>query len=463
MQKDPTKSVNITPMCVKHYMGICLLMTIISLPSVRSYWNEFIGNELVRNCMSLNRFEKIRQFLHFNDNATLLPKDNPSHDRLHKIRPIINKLLERFALVPLESRLSVDEQICATKARHYLKQYLPLKPHKWGFKFFVLCGQSGFAYNFEIYSGQENTQLMNEPDLGASSNVVVRLCRMIPTNANFRVYFDNYYTSLQLISYLANRGIFSLGTIRRNRIPDSKLPSEVDIKKWKRGDSCEHLGVVNDIDISTTVWKDNKTVVLASSFAGEAPIGTVRRYEKSNKEMIQASCPFVIQEYNKHMGGVDLLDSFLGRYHIKIRSKKWYLRIFYHLLDVTMVNAWILYKRVAAQRSENTSLLTLSQFRIEVATCLCKEMTGVTVKRGRPSSSSVENQLQEKKKKGRTTYVPPKDVRLDCMSHFPEHTDTRQRCKLPGCGQLTFIKCEKCGVYLCFNKNKNCFRGFHVN
>lgn len=52
--------------------------------------------------------------------------------------------------------LSIDEQICATKVRHHMKQYVPLKSHKWGYKLFALSGVSGFCYKFEIYTGTEN-------------------------------------------------------------------------------------------------------------------------------------------------------------------------------------------------------------------------------------------------------------------------------------------------------------------
>lgn len=47
--------------------------------------------------------------------------------------------------------MAVDEQIIPTKARSSLKQYNPKKPHKWGYKVFVLSG--GFSYNFDFYSG----------------------------------------------------------------------------------------------------------------------------------------------------------------------------------------------------------------------------------------------------------------------------------------------------------------------
>lgn len=58
----------------------------------------------------------------------------------------------------MKESLFVDEQICATEARHQLKQYIPKKPHKYGFKLFVLAGVSGFAYNFEFYTGAKKTQ-----------------------------------------------------------------------------------------------------------------------------------------------------------------------------------------------------------------------------------------------------------------------------------------------------------------
>jgi len=91
--------------------------------------------------------------MHFNDNTLDLPRDTPNRDRVFKVRPLIDKLNKKFSSVPVEENLSLDEQLCPTKAVLYLKQYLPLKPHKWGYKLFVLCGVSGYGYNFEIYTG----------------------------------------------------------------------------------------------------------------------------------------------------------------------------------------------------------------------------------------------------------------------------------------------------------------------
>ncbi|KAG5862926.1 hypothetical protein JTB14_027434 [Gonioctena quinquepunctata] len=45
------------------------------------------------------------------------------------------------------------------------------------------------------------------------------------------------------------------------------------------------------------------------------------------------------------MGGTDLLDENTARYRISIRRKKWWWAIFTWLLDVSVVNAWNIYRQ----------------------------------------------------------------------------------------------------------------------
>ncbi|KAJ8937810.1 hypothetical protein NQ314_011716 [Rhamnusium bicolor] len=151
------------------------------------------------------------------------PRDHPDHDRLHKLRPV--------------QYLFVDEQLCATKGRHYIRQYLPAKPHKWGYKLYMLCETDGFSYKFEIYTGDENNpkyRKPEEPDLGSSTNIVLHLCRNVPHNQNYRVYFDNFYASISLAVHLAKYRILCFETLRRSRIPNCKLPSDKEMTKKKR-------------------------------------------------------------------------------------------------------------------------------------------------------------------------------------------------------------------------------------
>ena len=129
--------------------------------------------------------------MHFNDNSV-----QNVDDKLHKLRPVIDSINERLRLVSTEECLAVDKQIIPFKGKRSLKQYNPKKPHKWGHKVFVLSGVSGFSYNFTGKS--ENICAPDQPDMGASSNVVVLLARIIPNFCNYKLYIDNWFNSIPL-------------------------------------------------------------------------------------------------------------------------------------------------------------------------------------------------------------------------------------------------------------------------
>jgi len=355
--------------------------------------------------------------------------------------------------------LAVDEKICSTKARNSYKVYMPNKPHKWGYKFFVLSGASGFAYNFEFFAGQENNnegRKASELVLGASANVVVRLSRAMPKNQSFKLFFDNYCTTLPLLVYLKKNYILSLGSVRRNRL-NFKLPDDSVLMKPLSVTTAHCLSNVLGTNIVTVTWKDTTIVSLLSTFAAVEPVVKVSRFDRKQKKNIEVDCcPNIIQVYNKHKGGVDLLDGLLGRQRIKMQSRKWYIRVFHLLLDVTIVNSWFLHKRIQKQKGNN-SVLPLVKFREELALSLCKIGT-FTPKRGRPTND-VQEGITKKTKMGTKIgqHAPPKYVRTDRIDHWPVENSKRTRCKQPGCKGFTFIMCGKCQVSLCCGKGLTCF------
>lgn len=221
------------------------------------------------------------------------------------------------------------------------------------------------------------------------------------------------------------------------------------------------MATVEGVPVVAVMWLDNKPVTLASSFVGEHPKEKVKRFCKKSKRYIDVNCPNVIRHYNRHMGGVDLLDSLIGKHKIKMRTRKWYMRLFYHLLDVMLINSWLLYKRNEQQRQTNSCFKKLREFRLEVAKALCLSGPSLMRKRGRPSSF-VSDMLEGRKKKKPKATVPPVDARTDVIEHFPLWSNTRQRCKMPACKGKSYITCQKCDVALCLNKDKNCFLSFHT-
>ncbi len=464
-QQRGKTNIRITENQIRHYLAVLFYSSIIQLRNMRLYWHNLVGIPCVKDTLPQKQFETIRTYLHFNNDAERTEdKNNPNFDRLYKVRPIIEHFNKVSSSIPYPRDLSVDENICATKMASTMKQYNPKKPHKWGFKLFMLCGTDGFIYNTEVYSGQGNEPRFhppNEPNLGASSNVVLRMIRDLPRNRNHRVYFDNWFTSLPLVHHLAKLGIYSVGTVRRNRITNDPLPQEKAMKKKKRGTIVERLAVYKRIPITTILWKDSKLITFLSSYVGKLPVTKVKRFCRTRRTHIELTCPAIVREYNHFMGGVDALGSLIGRGRIKLKSRKWTLRIFYHYLDLMVTNAWLLYRKVVRVP------LTLRAFRIEIAQCLTKMGTSTTPnKRGRPPTPTTVV-----KRRKRISHVPPKPVRKDEIGHLPVYTPgKRQQCKhqileqgvMKTCNRLSNAKCTKCNTYLCLTINRNCFFDFHT-
>ncbi|QQP48769.1 PiggyBac transposable elementderived protein 3like, partial [Caligus rogercresseyi] len=76
------------------------------------------------------------------------------------------------------------------------------------------------------------------------------------------------------------------------------------------------------------------------------PIGYVKKYNKEQRKKIPTACPNSSIVYSQHMDGVDLLDNSISNYRIALRTKKWYWALYNWFLNVQMVQAWRLYRRV---------------------------------------------------------------------------------------------------------------------
>lgn len=63
--------------------------------------------------------------------------------------------------------------------------------------------------------------------------------------------------------------------------------------------------------------------------------------------------PRCIWEYNHYMGGVDIFDQLLSYYELHRRSRKWVLKVFYHLLEIAFVNSYIIYSKICQKNKVN--------------------------------------------------------------------------------------------------------------
>ena len=73
------------------------------------------------------------------------------------------------------------------------------------------------------------------------------------------------------------------------------------------------------------------------------------------------------------MSKVDLLDGLISYYRIRLKSKKYYHRLFFHLLDMIVVTEWLCYQRNCNFfQVPQSKQLDLLNFKAHVADSLCK-------------------------------------------------------------------------------------------
>jgi len=255
------------------------------------------------------------------------------------------------------------------------------------------------------------------------------------------------------------RDIHYTGTVRNGRLPDCPLKDDKSLAKQGRGsyDVC----TLNDPKLVAVRWFDNRSVTIASTFVGPLPVQKVRRWDKTSKSYVQIDRPFIVDQYNRSMGGVDMLDAFVAQYRFPLRSKRWYMYLFWHTVTVALINAWLLYRRDCRLLGiPAKEVLKRHRFQSHVGSSLILINAERGRKRGRPS---IEEQAAAAKPtivKKKARLGPSSEVQMDAVGHWPVKTDKRGRCALCTTG-YSDTSCEKCTVRLCFNNQRNCFKQYH--
>ena len=316
MQKN-IKSVKTSVEEIKTYVGMQILMGIIKLPSYRNYWSGALRYRAIADVMSRNRFEILSRYLHFVDNDSV----QDVSDKLFKIRPILTAVRNECLKVEPEEYHSVDEQIIPPKTKYTkIRQYNPKKPRKCGFKNLVRAGASGFMYMFYLYGGKESQEKTPYSHLQKTAQVVAKLYVDLPRNVGHKVFFDNWFTTLDLMLYFKKEGILAVGTIRGNRIQGCPLVGNKEIEKGNREDLDYRVG--NNSGVIIVKWLDNNVVQLCSNFVGVCPVETIERWVKKDQARKEIPCPQIVKAYNKSMGGVELADMLISLYLVEVKTRR---------------------------------------------------------------------------------------------------------------------------------------------
>ena len=269
-------------------------------------------------------------------------------------------LIPRFQQVFTPSR-----QNCGQRKYDRLQRPIVLpsvyakKPQKWGMKAWALAdSRTGYIWNWKLYTGKDDDadrrNLLGE-------RVVLDLTKNL-WHKGYHLYSDNFYTSPALCSKLYDHGMGSCGTARLNR---RGIPKPFQEQKLKRGEVTSfQSGVLTGIK-----WMDKRPVTVLSTVHDTSMTSISRRNRQATGGIENIEKPTMIAEYNTFMGGVDKADQLVTYYGFSHHSKKWWKRAFFHLLDTTIVNAYLLYCSTVT----SSQRLSHVDFRLSVAAGLIEK------------------------------------------------------------------------------------------
>ena len=167
----------------------------------------------------------------------------------------------------------------------------------------------------------------------------------------YEVYVDNFYTSPKLFDSLLELGIAATGTFRTNRrgIPKDVLvlKNVLNVHSVTRGTG--YYIREKESNIVYTCWRDTRVVlVMSTAYPGHTNTKVKRKIRKDGKvSIVEIPQPEPVTKYNQFMGGVDKSDQFLSYHNILRRTVRYWKTLFYHMIDIAVVNSFILYNNIA--------------------------------------------------------------------------------------------------------------------
>jgi hypothetical protein len=223
--------------------------------------------------------------------------------------------------------------------------------------------------DFIVYSGSE-TELNYQKQLGQTGSIVTTLLERF-LNKGHSLFVDNYYSSPILFEYLHHYKTGACVTVRNNR---AGLPA---FEEEQRPSEQVFYHTNNLLALQ---WIDKREVTMLSTL--HEPIMVPAKKVTFATE-VQKMKPLCVKDYNENRGLVDKYDMQTSFSDCTRRSIKWYKKFFFHLFDLAVYNAFILYK---LKKNVN---LRLATYQLElIREIIGKYSSQVRSSIGRPPSES---------------------------------------------------------------------------
>ena len=360
-------------------------------------WSKEMGSAAFSSTMPRDRFRSIKEHLRFDKKSTR--QQRLAQDKFCLISFIMNRFVENaMKSYNPEPSMTVDEQLFPTKARCKFTQYMAQKPDKFGIKFWILAEvDSKYCYNIIPYLGKEEGRTA-----GLATHVVLKLVEPLH-GKGYNITTDNFFTNKDLAEELLKRRLSLVGTVRLNR---RELPPLQNI-----GLHDSVFLQSGHIHLTQYKAKANKNVVMLSTLHR----GTRRESEGKRK-------PETVIYYNHNKFGVDMLDSMCRQMSTKSGTRRWPVAVFFNILDIAGINAWILFRKKTGRN------VNRRQFLLE----LSKELRQQRESEEAAESTPVRSLSQRTNCRVKTNCQRNRTVNI-CV-----------KCDRPVCGSCSVHVCDLC-------------------
>ena len=124
--------------------------------------------------------------------------------------------------------------------------------------------------------------------------------------------------------------------------------------------------------------------------------------------------------------GVSLADMLLSLYQIPCKTKRWYEKVFWRVIDMRKISTWMLYHRHFRENGKpNSDWKSLVQFSLElsVALMLINKVSPSSLRGQLPKRRRLEPPIMDKTT---SQAFPVTNVRFDQVAHWPSSSTNKK-------------------------------------
>lgn len=329
---------DITVAEMKKFISILITMGVARRPSLADYWSTKPSQFTPFYCkaMSLQRFQLIHSMFHLTGNLSTA-KNSSEHESCKNVRELLTALNNSFKYYFIPGQeISVFESGIGSKKHHTYLKNVPAKNNvHHNVKKIDLCdSSSGYVFHSSLikYKSRRVASLI------AKRVVVEVLNEAKLTGKGYHIFTDNSYTSYGLSRELLTANTFLTGIVNKKSNGLKPTTTQLQLK----GGKTLYLRKGDHLMVEYKKMHSKKSVYMITTGANAEDKFIL---SKKGKEKV---VPLSFYLYHKQKVMMDRKHKSFNVTCSRMSRVCW-KRIVYNLIDITILNAFILYKATTAR------------------------------------------------------------------------------------------------------------------